>query len=55
MITRPKIENKLQVRLNRVPKEDEINNAEKDTNVICEILVEELEALEKRVAKLEKL
>ena len=54
IVTRSKIGNKLQARFNRIPKEDEITNAEKDPNVICEILIEELEALEIRISKLEK-
>ena len=46
------IEKKLQERLKRIPKEDEITNSDKDPNIICEILFDRVIALEKRVTKL---
>ena len=49
---RKEIEKKLQERLKRTPKEDEIINSYKDPNIICEILFDRIVALEKRVIKL---
>ena len=47
------IKKKLREILNREPEEREVINANKDVNIICEILSDKIESLEKRVTKLE--
>jgi len=42
-----KIKNKLREFLNREPSDNEIGNAETDSNVICELLWDEIKQIKK--------
>ena len=53
MITKAKIKKKLKERMNRVPKKDEIINAYQDSNLIQEIILDELTELDTRLKILE--
>lgn len=49
-----KIKEKLEKYLNRKPTEDEIINAEKDQNIINEILLDEINNINEEIIKLKK-
>jgi len=53
-MNKEKLKNCLENKLKRPSKEDELINAEKDVGLLCELLEEKVEDLEKRIDQLEK-
>lgn len=51
-IEKTKIKDKLEKLLNRKPSSDEIINAQKDFNIVNEILYDEIEDIKKDIIKL---
>lgn len=53
-IEKTKIKQLLKKRLGRNPKENEITNSMSETSLILEIVLEEVDKIKERLAKLEK-
>lgn len=53
-IPKEKIKEKLRIYLKREPKEAEVVNGANDLNIVNEIIMDEMELLNKRVAKIEE-